>query len=100
MQPERSTEKGAFVMIHIPHELRDEFPKEAHFIERLIKTDYEFGRLAASYDERDSALSLVRAPLRPSIKAGLSSRSLRIFKRRKHSSDTFRARAKLFQDFF
>ncbi len=31
-------------MIHIPHELRDEFPKEAHFIERLIKTDYEFGR--------------------------------------------------------
>jgi hypothetical protein len=61
MQPERSTEKGAFVMIHIPHELRDEFPKEAHFIERLIKTDYEFGRLAASYDERDSALSLVRA---------------------------------------
>lgn len=38
-------------MIHIPHELRDEFPQEAQFIERLIKTDYEFGRLAASYDE-------------------------------------------------
>jgi uncharacterized protein YdcH (DUF465 family) len=37
-------------MIHIPHELRDEFPQEAQFIERLIKTDYGFGRLAASYD--------------------------------------------------
>ena len=35
----------------IPHELPDEFPTERHLIERLTKTNYEFGRLAAAYDE-------------------------------------------------
>jgi uncharacterized protein YdcH (DUF465 family) len=38
-------------MEHIPHELPDEFPTEKHLIERLKKTNYEFGRLAAAYDE-------------------------------------------------
>ena len=37
--------------MHIPHELQDEFPGEVLFIERLIKTNYEFGQLAAHYDE-------------------------------------------------
>ena len=35
----------------IPHELPDEFPTKKHMIERLTKTNYEFGRLAAAYDE-------------------------------------------------
>lgn len=38
-------------MMRIPHELPEEFPQDAKFIERWIKTDYEFGRLAARYDE-------------------------------------------------
>ena len=36
--------------MRFPHELRDEFPGQAPLIERLTKTNYEFGRLAASYD--------------------------------------------------
>lgn len=38
-------------MTTIPHELRDEFPQEAQFIERLATSDYEFGKLAARYEE-------------------------------------------------
>jgi hypothetical protein len=30
----------------IPHELRDEFPQEISLIERMIRTNYEFRRLA------------------------------------------------------
>jgi len=37
--------------MHIPHELLDEFPSEALLIERLIKSNYEFGQLATHYDE-------------------------------------------------
>ncbi len=35
----------------IPHQLRDEFPGLAPVIERLIKDNYEFGRLAAAYEK-------------------------------------------------
>jgi uncharacterized protein YdcH (DUF465 family) len=37
----------------IPHELRDEFPQEISLIERMIRTNYEFRRLAERYDEVD-----------------------------------------------
>lgn len=37
--------------MRFPHELRDEFPGQPPVIERLTKTNYEFGRLAAAYDE-------------------------------------------------
>jgi uncharacterized protein YdcH (DUF465 family) len=37
--------------MRIPHELGDEFSDQAPLIERLTKTNYEFGRLAASYDD-------------------------------------------------
>src|ERR1022692_632573 len=50
--------------MRIPHELQDEFPDQASLIGRLTKTpdqasligrltktNYEFGRLAAAYDE-------------------------------------------------
>ena len=33
------------------HDLQEEFPDLRKLIERLIKTNYEFGRLAAAYDE-------------------------------------------------
>ena len=35
----------------ISHELADEFPDQASLIGRLTKTKYEFGRLAAAYEE-------------------------------------------------
>jgi uncharacterized protein YdcH (DUF465 family) len=37
--------------MHIPHELRDEFPQETSLIERMRRTNYEFKRLAIRYDE-------------------------------------------------
>jgi len=37
--------------MRFPHELQDEFPDQRQLIERLTKTNYEFGRLAAAYDE-------------------------------------------------
>lgn len=38
-------------MMRIPHELQDEFPQEKALIERLTKSNYEFGRLVTRYDE-------------------------------------------------
>ena len=37
--------------MHIPHELTEEFPADAAFINRLTTSNYEFRRLAISYDE-------------------------------------------------
>jgi uncharacterized protein len=37
--------------MHIPHELRDEFPQEASLIDRMTESNYEFRRLAEQYDE-------------------------------------------------
>jgi uncharacterized protein YdcH (DUF465 family) len=37
--------------MHIPHELGEEFPDQVALIERLAKSNYEFGRLATAYDE-------------------------------------------------
>lgn len=37
--------------MRIPHELHEEFPGEASLIERLRKTDHDFGRLASDYEE-------------------------------------------------
>jgi uncharacterized protein len=37
--------------MHIPHELQEEFSAEPRLLERLRKTNYEFGRLASRYDE-------------------------------------------------
>lgn len=38
-------------MTRIPHELQDEFSEDASLIDRLVRTDYEFRRLATRYDE-------------------------------------------------
>ena len=37
--------------MRFPHELPDEFPDQVQLIERLAKSNYEFGRLATAYDE-------------------------------------------------
>lgn len=36
--------------MQIPHELKDEFPREASFIERLRRENYDFRHLAQQYD--------------------------------------------------
>jgi uncharacterized protein YdcH (DUF465 family) len=46
-----STAKDSRAMMRIPHQLQEEFPEEARFIKRLMKTDYEFRQLAAHYEE-------------------------------------------------
>ncbi len=38
-------------IMRIPHDLKDEFPDEAQFIERLAATSHEFKRLADCYDQ-------------------------------------------------
>jgi uncharacterized protein YdcH (DUF465 family) len=52
-------------MTRIPHELPDEFPNEAPVIEQLIKTDYQFGRLAASYDEVNRNINRIESEEEP-----------------------------------
>jgi len=51
--------------MHIPHELHDEFPGEALFIERLIKSNYEFGQLATHYDELNRQIYRIESEEEP-----------------------------------
>jgi uncharacterized protein YdcH (DUF465 family) len=37
--------------MRIPHELPEEFPTEARFIAQLSRSNHEFQRLAADYDD-------------------------------------------------
>jgi len=52
-------------MIHIPHELQEEFPQEARLIERLMQTNYEFRRLAACYDEINGNIHRIESEEEP-----------------------------------
>ena len=52
-------------MMRIPHELRDEFSQEAQHIERLIKTDHEFGSLAARYEEINNEIYRIESEEAP-----------------------------------
>ena len=51
--------------MRIPHELGDEFPGQALLIERLTRTNYEFGRLAAVYDEVNRQIWRIEAEEEP-----------------------------------
>lgn len=48
-------------MMHIPHELQDEFPHDTSLIDRLVQTDYEFGRLATQYDAVNRQIYLIES---------------------------------------
>jgi uncharacterized protein YdcH (DUF465 family) len=54
-------------VIRIPHALRDEFSQEIQLIERLIKSDHEFGRLAASYEEVNNEIYRIESEEAPTI---------------------------------
>ena len=51
--------------MRIPHELRDEFPDAIARIERLKKTDHDFGQAATRYDEVNSAIHRIEAGWEP-----------------------------------
>jgi uncharacterized protein YdcH (DUF465 family) len=52
--------------MHIPHELRDEFPQEISLIERMIRTNYEFRRLADRYHEVNRNIFRIESEEEPS----------------------------------
>jgi len=51
--------------MRIPHELRDEFPQEISLIERMVRTNYEFRRLVARYDEVNRSIYRVESEEEP-----------------------------------
>jgi len=53
--------------MNFPHELQDEFPDQAALIERLTKTNYDFGRLVAAYDEVNRQIYRVESEDEPTI---------------------------------
>lgn len=53
--------------MRFPHELQDEFPDQAPLIERLTKTNYEFERLAAAYDEVNRHIWRIECEDEPTI---------------------------------
>jgi len=52
-------------MFSIPHELREEFPHEAEFIERLVRTNHEFKRLATQYGEVNRTIYRIESDEEP-----------------------------------
>jgi uncharacterized protein YdcH (DUF465 family) len=68
-------------MIRIPHGLKDEFPEEAQFIERLAKTNHEFRRLTARYDEVNNEIYRIEsgeAPTTDEVLENLKKRRLKL----------------------
>jgi uncharacterized protein YdcH (DUF465 family) len=51
--------------MRIPHELPDEFPQEVSLIEQLRKANYDFRRLAASYDEVNHSIHRIESEEEP-----------------------------------
>jgi len=58
-------------IMHIPHELQDEFSGEASLIERLRKTNYEFRRLASRYEEVNRNIHRIESDEEPTADAVL-----------------------------
>jgi|SRR5215467_9856201 len=51
--------------MHIPHELQDEFSSQAGLIERLRSSNYDFGRLAARYEEVNRNIHRIESEAEP-----------------------------------
>ncbi len=52
-------------MAHLPHELQAEFSEDRPLIERLTRTNYQFRRLAARYDELNNDINRIEAEDEP-----------------------------------
>jgi uncharacterized protein YdcH (DUF465 family) len=57
--------------MHIPHELREEFPDEAALIERLARDNYLFKRLAVRYDDVNRQIHRIESEDQPAEDAVL-----------------------------
>jgi uncharacterized protein YdcH (DUF465 family) len=53
-------------IMHIPHELQEEFSTHAGLIERLRRTNYEFGRLTSQYEEVNRNIYRIESEEAPS----------------------------------
>jgi len=73
--------------MHIPHELRDEFPQESSLIERMIRTNYELRRLALRYDEVNRNIYRIESDEEPTTDEVLE----RLKKRRLKLKDEIKA---------
>jgi uncharacterized protein len=51
--------------MHIPHELQEEFRVHAELIDRLRRTDHDFGRLAARYDDVNRSIHRIESEQEP-----------------------------------
>jgi uncharacterized protein YdcH (DUF465 family) len=51
--------------MRIPHDLQEEFPQETSLIERLTRSDYQFRRLAARYDEVNGKICRIESEDEP-----------------------------------
>jgi uncharacterized protein YdcH (DUF465 family) len=51
--------------MRVPHELDEEFSAEASLIERLKKTNYDFGRLASRYEEVNRSIYRIESEEEP-----------------------------------
>jgi hypothetical protein len=64
-----------------PHELQDEFFAETLFIARLTKSNYEFGQLAARYDEVNRHIHRIESEEEPTadgVLEGLKKQRLKL----------------------
>jgi uncharacterized protein len=52
-------------MMQIPHGLHEEFAAESTAVDRLIKTDYHFRRIAERYDEVNQAIYRIESEEEP-----------------------------------
>lgn len=52
-------------MMRIPHELPEEFPQEASLIERLTRSNHQFSKLAARYDEVNRQIHRIESEEEP-----------------------------------
>jgi uncharacterized protein len=57
--------RASLTPMRIPHELREEFSAEASLIERLRKTNYDFGRLASRYQEVNRSIHRIESEEEP-----------------------------------
>ena len=55
--------------MRIPHELQEEFSGEVSLIQRLRKTNYEFGRLASRYEEVNRDIHRIESEEEPTADA-------------------------------
>jgi uncharacterized protein len=58
-------ERSESRIMHIPHELQDEFSTQAGLIERLKNTNHDFGRLASRYEDVNRNIHRIESEAEP-----------------------------------